>query len=89
MKFFNFMIAIILVAGMSACTQQADTSASKAANPISKPDASLTEYTMQVRFTTDEFGYPTVESVQAIYDELDYQRPVMAYLWMMPTMQRR
>lgn len=78
MKTFSFiMFAIILIAGMSACTNEAH---------ISEPDASLTEHTIEVRFTTDESGYPTMESAQAIYDELDYQRAVMAYLWMMPMM---
>jgi hypothetical protein len=66
-----FAALCLLIAGCSA--------------PISKPDATLTEHTMQVRFTIDESGYPIVESAQAIYDELDYQRAVMAYLWMMPT----
>ena len=29
-------------------------------------------------------GYPTDETVQKLYDELDFQRAVQAYLWAMP-----
>ncbi len=29
---------------------------------------------------------PTPESIQASYDELDYQRAVQAYLWSIPSM---
>jgi hypothetical protein len=31
-----------------------------------------------------ERGYPSQASIQALYDELDYQRAVQAYLWAMP-----
>ena len=29
-------------------------------------------------------GYPTKETVQKLYDELDFQRAVQAYLWALP-----
>ncbi len=41
MKVFNFLIAFILVAGMSACTQQTDTSASKATDATSKSHTTI------------------------------------------------
>jgi len=31
-----------------------------------------------------EAGYPTPETVQSLYDELDFQRAVQAYLWALP-----
>ena len=31
-----------------------------------------------------EAGYPTAETVQTLYDELDFQRAVQAYLWALP-----
>ena len=31
-----------------------------------------------------EAGYPTAESSQALYDEMDYQRAVQAYIWATP-----
>ena len=31
-----------------------------------------------------ESGYPTDETVQKLYDELDFQRAVQAYLWALP-----
>lgn len=31
-----------------------------------------------------EAGYPTTETVQKLYDELDFQRGVQAYLWALP-----
>ena len=31
-----------------------------------------------------EVGYPTAESSQALYDEMDYQRAVQAYIWATP-----
>ncbi len=52
------LVALSLLVG--GCSRTETT------KPISKPDASLTEHTMQVLFTTDESGYPTVESAQAI-----------------------
>ncbi len=38
--------------------------------------------------TAQEFefkaGYPTAESSQVLYDEMDYQRAVQAYIWATP-----
>ena len=31
-----------------------------------------------------EAGYPTAEASQALYDEMDYQRAVQAYIWATP-----
>ena len=31
-----------------------------------------------------EAGYPTPETVEKLYDELDFQRAVQAYLWALP-----
>ena len=31
-----------------------------------------------------EAGYPAAETVEKLYDELDYQRAVQAYLWALP-----
>jgi len=31
-----------------------------------------------------EGGYPSAESAVALYDELDYQRAVQAYVWAVP-----
>ena len=41
---------------------------------------------MDARFGKLEFisGYPTEQTVKTIYDELDYQRAVQAYLWALP-----
>ena len=42
--------------------------------------------TMDTRFGELDFpaGYPTDETVQRLYDELDFQRAVQAYLWALP-----
>jgi len=42
--------------------------------------------TMKTRFGDLVFtsGYPTEETVQTLYDELDFQRAVQAYLWALP-----
>ena len=42
--------------------------------------------TMQTRIGELQFtsGYPTEKTVQKIYDELDFQRAVQAYLWALP-----
>ncbi|MCK5326633.1 MAG: hypothetical protein KAJ57_11510, partial [Woeseiaceae bacterium] len=38
-----------------------------------------------LEFTKDfENGYPTNETVDKLYDELDFQRAVQAYLWSIP-----
>jgi hypothetical protein len=41
---------------------------------------------VETRFGELEFqsGYPTDETAQKLYDELDFQRAVQAYLWAMP-----
>ena len=40
--------------------------------------------TFQGSFPLDERGAPEPETIQALYDEMDYQRAVQAYLWAMP-----
>jgi len=42
--------------------------------------------TMKTRIGELQFtsGYPTKETVQKLYDELDFQRAVQAYLWALP-----
>ena len=35
----------------------------------------------ELKFTS---GYPTEKTVQKLYDELDFQRAVQAYLWALP-----
>ena len=36
-------------------------------------------------FTKDfENGYPTDETVKKLYDEMDFQRAVQAYIWSVP-----
>lgn len=42
--------------------------------------------TIKTRFGNLQFksGYPTGKTVQKIYDELDFQRAVQAYLWALP-----
>ncbi|MFC1765047.1 DUF1254 domain-containing protein [Planctomycetota bacterium] len=42
--------------------------------------------TLKTRMGTLEFtsGYPTDETVEKLYDELDFQRAVQAYLWALP-----
>lgn len=60
MNSFNFVIAIILDAGMSACTQQADISASKATDATYKSHTTIKEVNAEggkqlrsrARFTT-------------------------------------
>ena len=34
--------------------------------------------------TTSPTGYPTKETVEKLYDERDFQRACLAYLWAMP-----
>jgi hypothetical protein len=48
--------------------------------------ASSRAETMQTRFGNLAFtsGYPTKETVQKLYEELDFQRAVQAYLWALP-----
>jgi len=42
--------------------------------------------TMKTRIGKLQFtsGYPTEKTVQKLYDELDFQRAVQAYLWALP-----
>jgi hypothetical protein len=42
--------------------------------------------TSQGSFPLDEKGAPKQETIQALYDELDHQYAVQAYLWAMPQM---
>ena len=39
----------------------------------------------ELSFTKDfENGYPTDETVRALYDEMDFQRATQAYIWSVP-----
>ena len=73
----------LIVAMMAACTQ---TSA-----PTPTPTPAPTETEAQAQ-TTDtrlgklnfEQGFPTEETAKKLFDEMDYQRAVQAYLWAYP-----
>jgi hypothetical protein len=72
--------AIILLALTSGC---ATTTTSTTEQPAG--DRAL-EGTVQTRIGALEFelGYPTGETVEKLYDEMDFQRGVQAYLWGLP-----
>ena len=42
--------------------------------------------TSKGRFPLDAHGAPEKETIQALFDEMDYQRAVQTYLWAMPQM---
>ena len=45
-----------------------------------------TQYTFHNNFTVNEKGFPTRDSLNDIFDEMDYQRATIAYLWALPQM---
>ena len=73
----------VCLAGLLLGTIQ--LTAQEATNPKYSADVSDTE-TIKTRFGKLEFesGYPTDKTVQKLYDELDFQRAVQAYLWALP-----
>jgi hypothetical protein len=72
---------IALVA--SGCGQAPTESAPA---PSSAPAASVTADKVETRLgaLTFERGYPTAETTKKLFDEMDYQRAVQAYLWAYP-----
>lgn len=55
------------------------------AQPVTSTDADG-EYVADTRIgeLRFEYGYPTEETAQRLYDEMDFQRAVQAYLWSVP-----
>ena len=45
-----------------------------------------TQYTYSYNFTINEKGFPTASSLNNIFDEMDYQRATIAFLWALPQM---
>lgn len=52
-----------------------------------RPDSQVSTQTIDTRIGEIDLqnGYPTNQSVRKLYDELDFQRAVQAYIWAMPT----
>src|SRR5688572_15681836 len=59
----------------SGCAQQSDA-----------PASAQTPDTVKTRLGNLKFerGYPTEETAKKLFDEMDYQRAVQAYLWAYP-----
>ncbi|WNC74194.1 DUF1214 domain-containing protein [Thalassotalea psychrophila] len=59
---------------------------------LSVPSLALANDTTETRIdfgaeiTVDAKGFPTKNSIDTVYDEMDYQRAVQAYLWSVPQM---
>ena len=73
-----------VVAVMASACGQAPTESAPA--PSSAPAAAATADTVQTRLGALNFerGYPTAETTRKLFDEIDYQRAVQAYLWAYP-----
>src|SRR5262245_15045904 len=70
----NSIIAFSLIIGLVACNSSTQTA------PATGPDA----VALDAKVYSLEGGYPAKENVQKLYDELDYQRAVQAYIWAIP-----
>jgi hypothetical protein len=73
---------------LGACAEKTDEAevAATSAEPTSIP-VTLDNYVQaETRIGTLEFenGYPSQESVQKLYDEIDFQRACQAYIWGLP-----
>jgi len=80
------MLALsLLIAG---CAEQEQTAPEGSGAPT--PADSKTEQgeTVEIKtvFTLDDKGFPVKESIDNLFDEMDYQRATIAYLWAMPQM---
>lgn len=73
----RFLLAILPVVMMAACNQPGQTTASSSGADSLSANAGEGIYKL-------EGGYPDKANVQKIYDELDYQRAVQAYIWAIP-----
>ncbi len=78
MKITTLPLLLLLVIASSISI--ADTK-----QPVKKAERAL-EGTLETRIGTLEFdkGYPTDATVTKLYDEMDFQRGVQAYLWGLP-----
>jgi hypothetical protein len=68
------------------CTQDLIALAIAGALSITSAYAQTTPDSVETRIGTMKFerGYPTEETARKLFDELDYQRAVQAYLWAYP-----
>ena len=77
-------IALVgIIAAIASACGQAPTAAPAAS---SAPAAASTADSVQTRLgaLTFERGFPTAETTKKVFDEIDYQRAVQAYLWAYP-----
>ncbi len=74
------ILVAICILGLVVATGFADTK-----QPVKKSERGL-EGTVETRIGELEFdlGFPTVETIEKLYDEMDFQRAVQAYLWGLP-----
>jgi hypothetical protein len=74
------ILLLFIVLGISSCTRSFDLKDSQ--SQVGKN----TDYTFVNSFTINEKGFPTRDSLNNIFDEMDYQRATIAYLWALPQM---
>ena len=74
-------LASVVAVIASACGQAPTTPA-----PSSAPTASASADTVETRLGALAFeqGFPTEETTKKVFDEIDYQRAVQAFLWAYP-----
>lgn len=76
MKTYQWLVSTVFIAGVAAvsgCKKQAATGAD-AGSPAAAAESGY-------QF---ENGYPSRETAEKLYDEMDYQRATQAYLWALP-----
>ena len=76
MKTYQWLVSTVFIAGVAAvsgCKKQAATGAD-AGSPSAAAESGY-------QF---ENGYPSRETAEKLYDEMDYQRATQAYLWALP-----
>lgn len=77
----NIFIAFFIIAHMT----MSSTSFATTKQPVKKSSRAL-EGTVETRIGSLEFinGYPSDKTVDKLYNELDFQRAVQAYIWGLP-----
>ncbi len=84
-RILNALVAVVFF-GATACNQPETADRSEPASVHASSDRLPMNGSIETRMGKLDFesGFPSDESVQQLYDEMDFQRATQAYLWALP-----
>lgn len=80
----TILATLLATIGSTSCTRNDKSAATGSSSTGAAGSASATSIDTRIGKLTLESGYPSEASLTKLYDELDFQRAVQAYIWAMP-----